>query len=379
MPTDQVLISRAVTVCHGLFPIRPRSGLAAPGLLWRATAVTFALLLVCADVRAQGQLPDNDRGFPVNATFATSGIDNVNLFNQSLVLSLPIGPEYPTGAGFTHQLRLAYNSLIWHPALACQTNDPFAGPQDHNGVYVSGSPLLGAGWALNLGSLHSRPNSDIPGSLFYVSPEGATHRFVEGRTKDGSFLRVRNTVFSGNVIQSAEVDFPDGSVGVFDQVATPSTIQHGPTYRDFVSDASYLRELRSPFGDKIVVNYETTGGVHRIQSIEHRGQGSVLLRTLTFSYATLVVNTAPSGGSTSATWTVLQSITLPAAHSTSQTVTFSYHANGFDRPATDAIGGAAISRIARLADGAKAGISPQVLQLQRRIEGLRRSFEDPGC
>ncbi len=308
----------------------------------RRSIVSWLLVVSACALRGAlpaQQLADNNRGFPPNSTFATSGIDHVNLFSHNVVVTLPIGPTYPIGAGLSHQIRLTYNSQLWNPSAAC--NDPITGAEI-SGVYVVGSPLVGAGWRLDFGW--------IGGGIIpeYTSPEGARHQFLQNlgseyRTTDGSFLRLRNLTFSAGRITSGILDFPDGTIGVFNQ-RVPSTgpSQHGSTPKDFTdlespAERVYLYQLQNRFADYLQVDYETTGDTSRIHSVKHYGQGQ-LLRHIDFYYVQKTVDTHLVGGPID-TWTVLDHVDFQAAlglnQPATQTVVFSYNSSGFQRTGAD--------------------------------------------
>src|SRR5690349_22860611 len=81
--------------------VSPRKILAGLALLATATAAQ-------ADVH-----PNIQGGFPVDQVFQVGEIDNVNLFNGALTLTIPIGRTYPVDGGFSYGLKLVYNANPW--------------------------------------------------------------------------------------------------------------------------------------------------------------------------------------------------------------------------------------------------------------------------
>ena len=57
--------------------------------------------------------PNTAGGFPVQQAFSSGEVYNVNLFNGSLVLTIPIGMSYPVASGFSYRLSLVYNHNPW--------------------------------------------------------------------------------------------------------------------------------------------------------------------------------------------------------------------------------------------------------------------------
>jgi RHS repeat-associated protein len=298
--------------------------------------LTLLFLCFAGSVLAQTPFAENSKGFSPTGGFATNGIDHVNLFSGGVTVSIPLGPAYPVGAGFSQQLHLVYNSKMWRSDPACMV-----GGEPVDGVYVTGLPAVGAGWALEMGHI---PDSNAAG-LDYVGPDGSAHSFKPTgvtnmyQTKDGSFIQGNITLSADNKVTRAVLNFSDGAIGTFSERIELSQINHGPTYRDFGgfdAPGAYLTRLENRFGDYVQVTYAIVAdGSKQIQRIEHyghdtMGRAGVLLRTINFSYA------VPAGS----TWAVLTDLDLPAVqdalgNSRRQHVLFSYNLNGIARPAHD--------------------------------------------
>ncbi len=322
---------------------RPKSGPAVAALF-----LSWSLLFV-APLRGQAPFAENSKGFAPNATFQTNGFDHVNLFSGNLALSIPLGPTYPIGADFSHRLNLVYNSKLWRSELGCTYQG-----NDYYGIYVSGSPVTGAGWTLELGHLNQHePFSETGNGAIafrYLGSDGSAHNFHSCAplapycTSDTSFLRAANLLIDPqtNVLMSAEIDFPDGEKGYFTKQINKQMVNHGPTPHDFDADGLYLTKLKSRFGDTILVTYgpnPVADGSTQISTVQHyRGDPDTagqLVRTISFSYRQITV----TAGSSSATWSVLDRIELPSpVNGQPQKVTFDYLLTGFARPGGDHVG-----------------------------------------
>jgi RHS repeat-associated protein len=183
---------------------------------------TAGLLAVLSLPAAHAQEhPNVARGFNPSATFAAGDVDNINLFNGNLVLTLPLGQRYPVNGGLSYGLTLVYNSQVWEQ-------------QDYNGLVQSipnRTSNAGLGWTVSLGRI------DPPEFLgdfdtfrhTYMSPDGSRHTFYstlhEGETatpgieysRDGSYLRY-NTA-------TRTIEFPDGTRHSFDSSGFPVQIR----------------------------------------------------------------------------------------------------------------------------------------------------------
>lgn len=184
-----------------------------------------ALWLTCwpAALDAQ-QHPNLERGFAPEKLYQFDGVDNVNVLNGNLVLTLPIGMAYPAGGGLTYAMTLTYNSKLWDI-------EERQGQAPPNPPYVQALPNrranAGFGWQLSMGRLVpplDPTNNAVPLAWLYVGPDGAEHTLhgsfaypgpptpqPTGISKDGSFLRFRH--LANNV---HELDFPDGTIHKFD-------------------------------------------------------------------------------------------------------------------------------------------------------------------
>jgi len=80
---------------------------------------TFLLLatLVLPDVLLAQTHPNLARGFEPGKAYLVGDLDVVNLFNGGLSLTVPLGPSFPVGGGFSYSFRLTYSSQVWDLSL----------------------------------------------------------------------------------------------------------------------------------------------------------------------------------------------------------------------------------------------------------------------
>jgi|GEM_PF-789939 len=193
--------------------------------------------------------------------FSTDDVDQVNLFNGNLTLTIPIGGSYPVSESFSHGLSLAYNSNVWdYRSVAC--TDSQTCPKSK---YFERMPQFesnaGLGWTVSLGRLEG-PNyrSNALENQFavnksrrwiYISPDGSRHRFYdtfqEGLddgdpdllyTRDMTFLRMKRVGLG-----ERHVEFPNGQVHVFQSFESYS----GCTDPDECEEDWRLVEIRDPY------------------------------------------------------------------------------------------------------------------------------------
>ena len=274
------------------------------------------VLIFCLahNATAQSQHANQARGFDVNGVYSTKAIDNINLFNGNLVLTIPIGASYKVGGNFSYSLTLVYNSTLWNHIEVCPVNisykvpvwttndangnivitdppndsqDPSSPRSSSSGCYTMTEPNpesnAGPGWRLSLGKLFpprfeqsdSSPLKTEKQNWVYVAPDGSEHSFYSRLhqtdpletgdadpttdpvtyTRDGSYLRMR-TVGSDRY-----VEFPNGDIHIFRNL--PST--EAPIDWRLIS-------MQDRFGNYVNVSYQPgqwvlTDSVGRTQKI----------------------------------------------------------------------------------------------------------------
>ena len=95
-----------------------------PKTVLRLSAAALAalwLVLWPAALDAQ-QHPNLERGFAHEKLYQFGGIDNVNVLNGNVALTIPIGMAYPAGGNLTYALTLTYNEVEIRAARSRGTN-----------------------------------------------------------------------------------------------------------------------------------------------------------------------------------------------------------------------------------------------------------------
>jgi len=202
----------------------------------RRSIICLALLAApLVPVLAQ-EHPNVAKGFHPSASFAAGDVDNVNLFNGNLVLTIPLGPAYPVNS-LSYGLTLVYNSQIWE--------------QQQYDTLVQSIPArtnnAGLGWMVSMGRFNP---PEFLGDLdtfrdTYMGPDGARHAFYptlhEGEavtagieySRDGSYLRY--------IAATRTVEFPDGTRRVFDT-------------------SGFLVQINDRFGNQVNICYTSSCG-----------------------------------------------------------------------------------------------------------------------
>ncbi|HSG41504.1 MAG TPA: hypothetical protein VLE27_17815, partial [Thermoanaerobaculia bacterium] len=217
----------------------------------------FLLALALAAPAAAEVHPNTAPGFPGEQSFHVGEIDNVNLFNGALTLTIPLGPTYPVNGGLSYGLKLVYNANAWSYSTfiivhddGTEVTNPFSVP--------SVCSNAGLGWRVSLGefdppcqqpdgngqiSPHLYQDENGTDHLFYPTlhqgdPEDAPQAGVTQvlYTRDGSYLRLK-VLTDGR----RNLEFPDGTVRTFDTEGR-------------------LAEIRDPFGNAVTVEYLKADG-----------------------------------------------------------------------------------------------------------------------
>ena len=231
-------------------------------------------LLASGPVRAAEPHAILARGFQAEQVYDFNGLDNVNLFNGNLVVTIPIGQRFPLGAGFDYGFTLVYNSHIWDYVQDCPGNgkDEFGeegevvltDPGAIDDGCVRGIPNrtsnAGTSWRVSLGDLYDIDSPVQFGHQWaFVSADGAEHRFsppegggptsTPAYSRDGSHLRLRATnsattsACTGVTGACMAIDRPDGVVLAFEPAAGPVGWR--------------LHRMEDPFGNHVSVTYGT--------------------------------------------------------------------------------------------------------------------------
>ncbi len=212
--------------------------------------LAFLLALFCVVPLAAEQLPSRTRGLSADSVYQVGDLDNVNLFNGNLSLTIPIGQTYPVSPRLSYRLTLVYNSNVWDfdDEESCLQNNQL---REYNFPYLNKSSNAGEGWSLHFGRLFA-PNDTVynrdNGSWLFVGPDGSQHNFYArlhpGESTvanvfyslDGTYLRL-DARSASKIIES-----PDGLIRTFAPV-----------------DGRYrLTDVADRFGNWVHVEYTTT-------------------------------------------------------------------------------------------------------------------------
>lgn len=198
----------------------------------------------------QSQHPNLERGFSAEKAYDFTGVDDIGLFDGSLMATLPIGPEFHVNGRVSYSLKLTYNNQIWDldPGQIMIWPDEY--PEPIFIPYVDAWPTrrsnAGVGWLLTLGKLFPDASAwNSTNEWVYESPDGADHSVGQlgvggvGYSKDGTFIRSKRPLST-----RVTLEFPDGNIHTFDR---------------YTADDWRLTEIRDPFGNKMTVSYAANG------------------------------------------------------------------------------------------------------------------------
>jgi RHS repeat-associated protein len=207
----------------------------------------IGLLLTAAATLSAQQHATIERGFNPEKVYQTGDVDNVNLLNGNLVLTIPIGPTYSVSGGLSYGLTLTYNSNLWDYEIGTMTSTT---------DYTRGVPgkyfNAGLGWTLSMGRLLGpRDALNDNNEYNYVGPDGSEHVFYSTLhhddpettpgvfyTRDNSYLRLRE--MPGSPTSRAVVDFPNGQTQTFETTG---------------AQAWQLKRIADPYGNYVTVTY----------------------------------------------------------------------------------------------------------------------------
>ena len=240
--------------------------------------------------------PKYAKGLPATA-FDVNGIDDINLYNGSLSMSLPIGPPLRAGADLSWQLALHYSSAFWSD----DHRDGLSGEGDCEGYgYIVGDAYVGIGWTFRMPQIHLRRIKDYSDEYHLyvdsvIGPDGSRHQLrpcrdswdcrdssthvvqVGGEFReywyaaDGSGWRVYRTIqsasdqFGALMDTSLMVAEADGYRYTFAQryLLDPASGAYDPVETDFLAEArgwycTRIESIRWP-GPHIDITYQDQG------------------------------------------------------------------------------------------------------------------------
>lgn len=232
----------------------------------------FLFTLLLALPAAAQQFPAQQRGLSADTAYQAGEIDQVNLFNGNLSLSLPLGQPYPVGPSFSLGFSLRYNSKVWdYEEAECDTTFP---PEAvvYNVPQPDRLANAGVGWLLTPGRLLDPSTVKVENPLnpgpnwVYVSSDGGHHalypRLHPGYpatpsasgtlySNDGTYLRHKQ-------LSAASCRSVVGTSGDCRIVEFPNGSRH-----EFLSFDPFdwrVVRMQDAFGNKVDIDYQFTGG-----------------------------------------------------------------------------------------------------------------------
>ncbi len=226
---------------------------------------------VGATTAAADPHPNTEGGVAVDQVFQMGNLDNINLFNGALTVTVPLGIKYPLNSSFSYQFLLVANSNPWD--FWAQLYGSGSNTYTESDSAPSHCSNAGLGWRVSFGAvMFGEPfapagpvcatTTTASGSAYaiYEAPDGSQHLFyatlhqndpddyfdgvqdsvstgVENvlYTRDGTYLRLKR--YSGY----SEIEFPDGKIHHFDSTGR-------------------LTQIRDPWNKQVNVGYLTTAG-----------------------------------------------------------------------------------------------------------------------
>src|ERR1051325_1194397 len=177
--------------------------------------------------------PSTTRGVALDSLYQLHDVDTVNLFNGNLLVSVPLGAQFPLDGGASYSIQLVYTGKPFDFTYESREVCPYPTPlctETHALPKLNPRGNAGLDWRVTMGRLISSSDTTVacpPGTWgscagSYESADGATHKFyttlhgVENvdpnvfYTRDASYLRLKT------YSTYEEIEFPNGMVHRFD-------------------------------------------------------------------------------------------------------------------------------------------------------------------
>src|SRR5258706_5105310 len=135
----------------------------------RLALALAAAVIACAALAQEH--PNLERGFAPDKIYQFGNLDQVNVFNGNMSLTIPLGNPYPVDGGLSYALSLTYNSKVWDFKEVYRFAKPF---QD---ALPNRRSNAGMGWLVSMGKLLSPSTTFNISDWAYESPDGAAHKF----------------------------------------------------------------------------------------------------------------------------------------------------------------------------------------------------------
>ncbi|HEX8619738.1 MAG TPA: hypothetical protein VF911_19305 [Thermoanaerobaculia bacterium] len=220
----------------------------------KSAIVAAALFVAAAQVAAQ-QHANIERGLMPEKSYQVSDVDNVNVFNGTVNISIPLGIRYSAGGNLSYQFMASYATNGWENGedVEYEIIDSSGEELEHHRYWTAPDLRMnaGLGWLVSLGDI-AKSKDTI--HWIYRSPDGGQHTFYDTLhansgetvppatggsaplwvqyTRDGTYLRLRKCN------DRYELDLPNGNIHRFD-------------------NDGRLTRMDDPYGHYLTVTYGT--------------------------------------------------------------------------------------------------------------------------
>jgi hypothetical protein len=222
----------------------------------RLQMLFIALLLGCASAAIAQTHPNLEKGFAADKLYQFGEVDQVNLYNGNLSLTIPVGGSVPVSDRLSFSLTLIYNSKLWssHPKRIVINGEGSTMPLYFPERRSNG----GLGWSVSLGRLIDPSETDINNDaavFIYQGPDGSDRSFYPtlhvrpsqyaqepsdpnvAYSRDNTYLRMR--VSGANRL----IESPDGTIRTFQ------------SYADGIYTRWRLVQIQDRFGNHVDIDY----------------------------------------------------------------------------------------------------------------------------
>jgi hypothetical protein len=190
--------------------------------------------------------PTTERGMRPGLAYRVEGLDNVNVFNGTMTINIPLGQTYPVNGPLAYSFIASYATNAWESGEHDVDIYGSGGVQTETYQYSFPSRYANAGfgWIVTLGLLKVTEGST---ATTYVAPDGSEHEFATALhfndpnetpstavqyTHDGTYLRLKL------LTNERRLEFPNGVAHRFDLTGR-------------------LFRMEDPFGNHVDVQYLT--------------------------------------------------------------------------------------------------------------------------
>lgn len=223
-----------------------------------------ALLVLLLSVQAAfgQQHPNQKKGFDPAGVYQFDSIDNVNLFNGNLIVTIPLGQTYKIDGGLSYGLTAVYNGNVWDYGLDVSRLTAYPHRRGNAGM----------GWIVSLGRLfwvddamNRTPNFSIANSraFVYEAPDGSDHEFepdvkletdtyitTVDHTTGGSGVMYRMSKIGTAGVERL-IETPDGRMQTFRWMNPPPQGQPITEVQDW-----RLVKIADRFGNHVDIRYD---------------------------------------------------------------------------------------------------------------------------